>query len=147
MIVPDVNLLVYAYKDSAPEHEEARHWWESLVNGEEDVGIPWAVVIGFVRIMANPRAVENPVPPSRTIGAVGEWFSYGHVRPLTPGTRHLRYLGRALAVTGSSASQASANLVPDAHIAALALEHDAEVHTNDADFERFPGLRWRNPLH
>ena len=146
MIVPDVNLLVYAYLDSAPQHEISRRWWESLVNGEEAVGIPWAVAIGFVRIMANPRAVENPVPPLQTIEAVREWFSYGHVRPLTPGTRHLYYLREILAATGSATSQAAANLVPDAHIAALALEHDAEVHTNDADFDRFPGVKWRYPL-
>ena len=146
MIVPDVNLLVYAYKESAPEHENARRWWESLVNGEEDVGIPWAVAVGFVRIMANPRAVENPVPPLQTINILGEWFSYGHVRPLVPGPRHLDCLIEVLAVAGNTASLGAANLVPDAHIAALALEHDAEVHTNDADFDRFPGLKWRNPL-
>ena len=147
MIVPDINLLVYAYKDSAPEHERARRWWESLMNGREDVGVPWVVAIGFVRIMANPRAVDSPIPPSQTIAAVGEWFSYSHVRPVTPGTRHLEFLGELLGVTGSTSSQATANLVPDAHISALALEHDAEVHTNDADFGRFPGLKWRNPLN
>ena len=146
MIVPDVNLLVYAYKESAPEHERARRWWESLVNGGEEVGIPWAVAIGFVRIMANPRVVENPVPPSQTIYTVGEWFSYSHVRPVTPGTRHLFYLREVLAVTGGTTGRGAANLVPDAHIAALALELDAEVHTNDTDFDRFPGLKWRNPL-
>ena len=146
MIVPDVNVLVYAYKDSAPEHEKAQRSWESIVNGGEAVGVPWAVAIGFVRILANPRAVENSVPPSQTIDAVEEWFSYGHVRPVTPGTRHLYYLRDLLALTGDTTSRGAANLVPDAHIAALALEHEAEVHTNDADFDRFPGLKWRNPL-
>lgn len=120
MIVPDINLLVYAYKDSAPEHDRARRWWESLVNGGEDIGIPWVVAIGFVRIMANPRAVENPVAPSQTIDTVGEWFSYGHVRPLTPGSRHLHFLGEVLAASASTAGRGAANLVPDAHIAALA---------------------------
>ena len=120
MIVPDVNVLVYAYKDSAPEHEKAQRSWESIVNGGEAVGVPWAVAIGFVRILANPRAVENSVPPPQTIEVVGEWLNYPHVRPVSPGTQHLEYLGEALAVTGGTASQAAANLVPDAQIAALA---------------------------
>ena len=146
MIVPDVNLLVYAYKEGAPEHEAARQWWETLLNGPEDIGIPWVVAVGFIRVMVNPRAMGIPILPSQSITTVREWFGYDHIRPLNPGTRHLQFLQQTLAATGDTASAAMANRVPDAHIAALALEYDAEVHTNDDGFDRFPGLLWRNPL-
>ena len=146
MIVPDVNLLVYAYKEGMAEHTPARRWWENLINGREEVGIPWLVAIGFVRIMANPRAVTNPLHPSEAIAIVREWFDYGHIQPLNPGARHLELLQDILNTDTSVASVAAANRAPDAHIAALALEHNGEVHTNDTDFGRFPGLQWRNPL-
>ena len=96
--------------------------------------------------MANPRALGNPVLPNQSVDVVRQWFNYEHVQPLNPGPQHLRYLGETLSVTGSSATMAAANRVPDAHIAALAIEHDAEVHTSDQGFERYPGLRWFNPL-
>ena len=141
MIVPDVNLLVYAYNDGAPHHEPARCWWESLVNGEERVGVPWAVSTGFVRLVTHPRVLTSPVSHSDAIGYVRDWFRFAHIMPINPGTEHLRLLQRNLQAAG-----VGANLVTDAHIAALAMEYQAEVHSNDSDFTRFPGLRWRNPL-
>ena len=141
MIVPDVNLLVYAYNDGAPHHEAARGWWEDLVNGSERVGIPWIVSTGFVRLMTHPRALTSPISPADAIAHVRDWLRYAHLMPINPGAEHLTHVERNLEAAG-----VGANLVTDAHIAALAIEYQAEVHSNDSDFSRFPGLRWRNPL-
>lgn len=141
MIVPDTNLLVYAYNDGAPHHEAARRWWEDLINGAERVGVPWMVSTGFVRLMTHPRVLRSPVSPVDAIAHVRDWFRYAHVSPINPGAEHLTHVQRNLEAAG-----VGANLVTDAHIAALAMEYQAEVHSNDSDFSRFPGLRWRNPL-
>ena len=141
MIVPDLNLLVHAYADGAPHHDSARRWWEGLVNGSERVGVPWAVSIGFVRLMTHPRVFTRPATPAQAVDYVLEWFRFPHVTPVNPGPGHLTHLRRNLAAAG-----VGANLVTDAHVAALAMEYQAEVHSNDTDFGRFPGLRWRNPL-
>ena len=141
MIVPDTNLLIYAYNNGAPHHEAARRWWEGLVNGAERVGLPWVVSTGFVRLMTHPRALASPISPAKAITHVRDWFRYGHITPINPGTEHLTLVQRNLDAAGVGAS-----LVTDAHIAALAIEYQAVVHSNDSDFSRFPGLRWRNPL-
>ena len=141
MIVPDLNLLVYAYADGAPHHDSARRWWEGLVNGSERVGVPWAVSIGFVRLMTHPRVFTRPATPAQAVDYVLEWFRFPHVTPVNPGPGQLTHLRRNLAAAG-----VGANLVTDAHVAALSMEYQAEVHSNDTDFGRFPGLRWRNPL-
>ena len=141
MIVPDTNLLLYAYNDRTPLFEPARHWWESLMNGSERVGIPWVVSVGFMRLMTRPGAVSPPVRVEQAVEWVREWFELSHVSPINPGPDHLTHLLHNLVAAG-----VGGNLVPDAHIAALAIEYQAEVHTNDADFARFPGLRWRRPL-
>lgn len=141
MIVPDLNLLVYAYNDAAPHHRAARRWWEYLINGAERVGVPWVVATGFIRLMTHPRALTSPIAPADAVGHLGDWFRYAHVTPINPGPEHLTHLQQTLATAG-----VGANLVTDAHIAALAIEYQAEVHSNDGDFGRFPGLRWRNPL-
>ena len=141
MIVPDLNLLVYAYADGAPHHDVARRWWEGLVNGSERVGVPWAVSIGFVRLMTHPRVFIRPATPAQAVDYVLEWFRFPHVTPVNPGPGHLTHLRRNLAAAG-----VGANLMTDAHVAALSMEYQAEVHSNDTDFGRFPGLRWRNPL-
>ena len=141
MIVPDVNLLVYAYSDGSPYHDAARRWWEGLVNGGERVGVPWVVSAASVRLMTHPRVLVHPARPSEAVDYVAEWFRFPHVMPINPGVDHLAHFRRNLAAAG-----VGANLVTDSHIAALAMEYQAEVHSNDTDFSRFPGLRWRNPL-
>ena len=141
MIVPDTNLLIYAYNDETERFEAARSWWEGLLSGAEPVGIPWTVSTAFLRLMTRPGAVNPPVTPERAVGYVREWFEVPHVVPIEPGPDHLAHLLRNLAAVG-----VGGNLVTDAHIAALAMEYQAEVHSADADFGRFPGLRWRNPL-
>ncbi len=142
MIVPDINLLVYAYNQDAPRHDDARRWWEELVNGTEIIGLPWVVSTGFIRLIANPTVTAPHLSLEAATAEVGRWLEREHIIPLNPGDRHLEYLARNLAVDG-----ATTRLVTDATIAALAIEHDAEVHTHNArDFRRFPGLLWRNPL-
>lgn len=142
MIVPDLDLLIYAYNEGSEFHQEARTWWEELVNGTETVGIPWQVSDGFIRQMANPRILAEPWTPAEATRAVMAWLSHDHIVALSPGPGYLQTLERILADT-----VATTRLVPDATIAALAMENGAEVHTHNArDFQRFPGLLWRNPL-
>lgn len=141
MILPDVNLLVYAYDKDVPHHATARSWWESTLNGKRAVGLPWAVAMAYVRIMTNPRIRARPISPASAVADVRIWLTSPLVSTLEPGPRHLELLERLLAEAGTGG-----NLVPDAHLAALAIEHDCELHTNDTDFARFKGLRWRNPL-
>ena len=141
MIVPDLNLLLYAYRQQDPNHDVARNWWQGLVDGTEEVGIPWAVATGFVRLITHPSSPTGPIPVPIAIEHVSQWFQCPHILPTNPREQHLNHLLRILEATG-----VGGNLVTDAHIAALALEYDAEVHSNDSDFGRFPGVRWHNPL-
>ena len=141
MIIPDLNLLIYAYHAEDPNHQAARRWWAGLLDGVETVGVPWTVSSGFIRLMTNPRMLVSPMSASEAIDIVEGWFQRAHVRPLEPGAGHLTHLRQILRAAG-----AAANLVPDAHIAAIAIEHSAEVHSNDSDFAKFPGVQWRNPL-
>ena len=141
MIVPDINLLLYAHDAGSSRHSAASRWWDGLLNGAESVGIPWTVAVGFVRLMSNPRAVTLSLSAPAAVACVSDWFSHPHIAPLNPGGGHLIHFRRILADSGGGA-----NLVPDAHIAALAMEYEAVVHTHNSDFNRFPGVRWHNPL-
>ena len=118
MILPDINLLVYAYNRHAPHH-----------------------VCGFVRLMTHPAVLVDPLDPGRTLLHVRSWVERPLVEVLEPGPRHLEIFERLLESLG-----VAANLTTDAHLAAIAIEHQCELHSNDADFTRFAGLRWRNPL-
>ncbi len=109
--------------------------------GAETIGIPWIVTTGFVRLMSNPRVVVTPLHPSEAASYAESWFSHTHITPINPGADHLSHFRQNLAVPGGGT-----NLVADAHIAALSMEYDVEVHSADSDFARFPGVRWRNPL-
>ena len=139
--MPDVNVLVYAYSEDSPLHVKAKEWWEGLLNGSEDVGLPWSVSGGFVRLMANPKVVSPTMEPLASWGIVSNWFDYPHVFPLNPGRDHIEYMRETLRAAGISH-----NVVNDAHIAAIALEFGAEVHSKDSVFGRIPGLIWVDPL-
>ncbi len=141
MIVPDINLLVFAYTHDAPHHQAARSWWESCLSGGRTVGISWAVVLGFVRLMTSRVVLSDPMSPIEALGHARSWLDRPQARVLVPGPRHFEILTEIF-----DASQASGRLTTDAHLAALAIETQAELHSNDADFARFPGLRWVDPI-
>lgn len=141
MIIPDVNLLVYAHNRAAAGHERARAWWADILEREQSVGLPWAVMLGFVRLVTHPAVLVAPLAPLSALGYVRDWLEEPCVRLVEPGPRHLGLLEEMIRATGVAAS-----LTTDTHLAALAIEHQAELHSNDADFGRFPGLRWRNPI-
>ncbi len=141
MIIPDINLLVYAYNSDAPFHEDSRIWLESCLSGRTTVGLPWVVILGFVRIMSSGAVLTSPMTPAETTGHVRSWLERPQTQIIVPGPRHLEILEEVM-----QASRASGRLTTDAHLAALAIESQAELHSNDVDFARFPGLRWVNPL-
>ena len=141
MILPDVNLLLYAYNSDARHHPAARGWWEQLLSGDEIVGLPWAVGLGFVRLMTHPAVLQAPLAPGVAIRHVRSWLERPNLIVIEPGPRHLDVMESLLEDLGIGG-----NLTTDAHLASLAIEHQAELHSNDTDFGRFSGLRWRNPL-
>ncbi len=141
MILPDVNLLLHAYNSESPVHAAARRWWEELLNGARPVGLAWAVLLGFLRIVTHREILARPLPVGRACDRVRSWLAQPQVAILHPGERHATILFDLLERLGSAG-----NLTTDAHLAALAIEHQAELHSTDADFTRFPGLRWANPL-
>lgn len=141
MIIPDINLLVYAYNRDAPHHAQACTWWQGLMEGSQTVGIPWVVCLGFLRLMTNRKILEKPLEASEVLSHIQAWVARPQVQLLQPGPRHLQILE-----SFSHDRLLSSALVTDAHLAALSIEHQAELHSNDSDFDRFPGLRWRNPL-
>lgn len=141
MIVVDQNLLIYAYNEASPLHAKAREFWERSLSRGRAVGMSWAVVLGFVRLTTHPRVLTEPLSPAAALDRVDAWFTRSNVRLLEPGPRHLLILRDLFQATGVGAS-----LTTDTHLAALAIEHQAELCSNDSDFGRFPGLRWTNPL-
>lgn len=141
MILPDVNLLVYAYNEAAPLHAAARAWWEGLVGRGRPVALSWAVIFGFVRLTTHPEVFVDPLRPDEALDRVASWLERPEIRIVEPGPRHLVIVRELFAATGVAAS-----LTTDTHLAALAIEHQCQLHSNDADFGRFPGLLWHNPL-
>ena len=141
MILPDLNLVVYAHNADSPDHRAARSWWEGLLNGSEPVVIPWVVVLGFLRLMTHRSVLVTPMLPPIAVGHVRSWFARPNVEHIEPGAQHLDVLDRLLSSVGTAG-----NLTTDAHLAALAIEHQCELHSSDTDFARFPGLRWRPNL-
>jgi hypothetical protein len=141
VIVPDVNLLLYAEIDAFTQHAAARRWWEEVMNGERQVGIAPVCLFGFVRIATNRRVLVDPLPIEDAIGRVQRWLKRPHVVFLLPGSRHLETAFRLLRSLGTGG-----NLTTDVQIAAHAAEYGGEVFSNDGDFGRFEGIRWVNPL-
>ncbi len=141
MILPDINLLVYAYNADAPCHLKAKAWWERILSEYEDVAMPWIVSHGFIRLMTHPRVLDRPLRVETAILHVRKWLDWPSVQIIEPGRRHLDILASILKEVGSGG-----NLTTDAVLAALAIEYRCELHSNDADFARFSGLRWINPL-
>ena len=141
MILVDTNLLVYAHVKAAAEHERAREWLDEKLNGPAPLGLPWVSLLGFLRLVTNPRIFDRPEPMSEAWSQVVIWLDSEFAWIPEPGARHADRLGELLALPGIRG-----NLVPDAHLAALAIEHGLVLCSTDGDFARFPGLRWENPL-
>ena len=141
MILIDANLLVYAHVATFTQHESARVWLDHRLNGTAPVGLPWPSLLAFVRLVSNPRIFQRPETVEKAWGQVEEWLDCPPVWIPPPTERHREVL-RSLLVNYSL----RANLVPDAHLAALAIEHGLILNSTDGDFGRFAGLRWENPL-
>lgn len=141
MIIPDVNLLVYASNVDEPFHGRAKRWLEEALSGAEPVGLAWNVLLGFLRLTTRANVLPKPLEVEQALGIVDSWLRLPVVRIIEPGPRHLELLRQLLTIAGTRG-----DLTSDAHLAAIAIEHDAEVYSSDADFGRFAGLRWRNPL-
>ena len=141
MILVDANLLVYAHVRSFQQHERARAWLDSELNGNSPVGLPWSSLLAFLRIVTNPRIFQNPEGMTDAWKQVEEWLDCDPAWIPDPTERHRELLGSLLAGPGIQA-----NLVPDAHLASLAIEHGLILCSTDGDFARFRHLRWQNPL-
>ena len=140
MLIPDVNVLLYASDETARHHDPARRWVEASLSGDEPVGFCWAVLVGFVRIATNPRVYDEPLSAEAAIDEVDAWLVPESATIVEPGRRHLEILRGLLAELGTAG-----NLVSDAHLAALAIERKATLVSFDNDFSRFPNLRWFDP--
>jgi uncharacterized protein len=141
VIVPDVNLLVYAVHRESPEHERARVWLDTIMNGDEPVGLGWAVLLGFTRIITNGRIFERPWTIADAVALVDTWLALPGVTIIDPMPRHWAMLRDLLTTAGRGS-----NLTTDAHLATLCIERGATLHSADNDFARFRSLRWVNPL-
>lgn len=141
MIIPDVNLLLYVTIDAFPQHAAAKAWWETAVNSTELIGLADPAIFGFLRISTNPRVIRPPLPIMDATGLVDEWLAEPNVRWAEPGPRHLELAFALLRPIGTAG-----NLTTDAQLAAIAIENDATLCSSDADFARFDGIRWIDPL-
>ncbi|TVP81863.1 MAG: PIN domain-containing protein [Puniceicoccaceae bacterium] len=141
MILPDLNLLLYAYNHYAPQHAKAKVWWEEALNGRELIGLPHEVMLGFVRIATNPRLGEAAVSFANAKAVIEKWQQVSVVRVLLPSEDHSQQVLSLMERSG-----VSGQLTSDASLAVYAMENRARLCSNDADFVRFPGLSWENPL-
>ena len=141
MIVPDLNLVVYAHVKTVPKHLEARLWWQELMKGSVPVGIASIVRLGFVRLLGNPALVDPVVPPEKAWAITRGWLLNPNVVEISSSANHDEILQQLLVESGVVSRH-----INDAYLAALCLERHAELHSNDKDFLRFPGLRLRDPL-
>lgn len=141
MKVPDVDPLVYAYDEASPNHRMARRWLEERLSGTETFGLTWVVLPAFVRLVTNPRIFDAPMTAAEALDQVDASLAQPCVTVLHPGKRHAAVLRELLDPVGTAG-----NLTTDAQLAALALEHGADLCTADADCSRFPGLDWTNPI-
>jgi len=141
VIVPDVNVLVHAYNSDSPRHAQARPWLERTLGQERPVGLAWVTVLGFIRLATNRAVLGNPMTVGAVATVVRTWLNHPRVQTLVPGDQHGEILLRFLEGIGTAG-----NLTTDAHLAALAIEYQAEIASTDNDFARFPGLRWFNPF-
>jgi toxin-antitoxin system PIN domain toxin len=139
--IVDLNILLYAVNSDSPHHRQARAWWERALNEEDAIGLPWVVLLGFLRLSTNDRIFVHPLKVTEALKRIDAWLHRPNVRVPRENDRHWNVLRDLISVSG-----AAGNLATDAHLAALAISHDATLVSTDADFGRFKSLRWINPL-
>lgn len=141
MILVDANILLYAEDSLSPHHQLARSWWDEQLSGSGPVCLSWVVLAAFIRIGTNPRVFAHPLSLAQALRRVESWLDQPCTRVVQPTERHWVVFQQML-----TSGQAVGNLVTDAHLAALSVEHGCELFSTDADFARFPKLKWKNPL-
>lgn len=141
MKLPDLNLLIYAVDRSSHSHAAALGWWNGLLSGTETVAFSWTVLLGFLRLTTSPHIMQTPMTANEALDYIDRWLAHPVTTVIDPTPRHASILRDLLGRVGTAG-----NLVSDTHLAALAIEHGAELCSADRDFGRFPGLRWVNPL-
>lgn len=137
----DASVLIHAYDPDFQRHQQSRNWLEKAFSDPEKVGLAWVAILAFLRISTNPRAFRRPFSVEEATRIVSEWLDRPNAVVLEPGQRHWAILSELL-----STARARADLVTDAHLASLAIEHGAVLCTDDRDFARFPGLKTLDPL-
>ena len=141
MLLIDANILLYAKVSNYPQHQIAAAWFEQQVNEQIRMAIPWANVLAFLRIVSNPRIFQAPLSIQDAQAQIDEWLKLPNIWIPQPTPKHWQILSQLLLD-----NQLTGNLIPDAHLAALAIEHGLEICTTDTDFARFSRCKWRNPL-
>jgi uncharacterized protein len=141
LILPDINILLYAYNPYVQQHERAKTWWQDALNGEELIALPHEVTFGFIRIATNRRLGSAAVSLEEARFVVEAWLEAPQVRVVLPTARHFE-----LVMDLMKKAMATGAVLSDAILAAYAIEHRARLCSNDSDFSRFPGLDWVNPL-
>ncbi|MDA2939115.1 type II toxin-antitoxin system VapC family toxin [Acidobacteria bacterium AH-259-A15] len=141
MILVDANLLIYAIDSDAPDHKIARRWLEKTLSSAARVGLPWIVLLAFIRITTRQEIVRKPLSADDALSYVEEWLQQPYVSTVSPGPNHWPILRNLISRTGTAG-----NLTSDAHIAALAIEYGYTIYSADYDFNRFPGVSHLNPL-
>jgi toxin-antitoxin system PIN domain toxin len=141
MIIVDANVLIYAVNSNSPLHRKAKAWLEDVLSGPDTVGLSWTVLLAFLRLTTRSGIFETPLSVETAFDVVDAWLAQPSVVTVDPTAQHLRVVRDLLLPLGTGG-----NLTSDAHLAALAIEHGAELCSSDSDFDRFPRLRWRNPL-
>jgi uncharacterized protein len=141
MMLIDANILIYAHVSSFVQHDPARDWLDQQLNASSPVGLPWVSLLAFLRLVTNPRVFEKPEPISEAWQQVRSWLASDIAWVPQPTERHADILDKFLMLPG-----VHGNLVPDAHLAALAVEYGLTLYSTDGDFARFQGLRWINPI-
>lgn len=141
MILVDANILLYAEDSLSEHHERARDWWDKQLSGSEAIALCWPTLTTFIRIGTNARLHQRPLTLKEAIERVQSWIDQPCTRIIQSTDQHWDLFQQML-----RAGNATANLVSDAHLAALAFEHNCVLHSTDTDFARFRGLKWKNPI-
>lgn len=141
MILVDANVLLYAEDSLSTHHDRSRNWWDAQLSGTDPIALCWPVVTAFLRISTNARLHRRPLTLKEAMERTQSWLDQPCVRLVAPGERHWEIFQKML-----RSANATANLVSDAHLAALAIEHHCTLCSTDGDFARFTGLKWQNPI-